>query len=249
MKNLYITLIAAFILIATGNVQAKTHFIHTDHLGTPLAMTDSTQAVTWQAEYTPFGEAIIDPASTAELNLRFPGQYYDEETGLHYNYFREYDPETGRYVQSDPIGLVAGPNTYAYVHGNPLRYIDPLGLAACDCKTADCPFIQPYDSDPMWRRAGGGWLFHCGFTVIQENRDPTPECPAAECVYKDRRLIDPNGFYGDCAGTPDQYPVSDPINKYFWHFLVDSDGPASNWNALRRSLSHHLSPISQPSRF
>jgi RHS repeat-associated protein len=61
-------------------------------------------------------------------NLRFPGQYYQTETGLNYNYFRDYDPQTGRYVESDPIGLKAGVNTYAYAAADPLTYFDPLGL-------------------------------------------------------------------------------------------------------------------------
>jgi len=63
------------------------------------------------------------------LNLRFAGQQYDGETGFHYNYFRTYDPATGRYITSDPIGLNGGLNTYAYVTNNPLRYIDPTGEA------------------------------------------------------------------------------------------------------------------------
>ena len=61
-------------------------------------------------------------------NLRFPGQYFDSETGTHYNYFRDYDPRVGRYLQSDPLGLRAGVNTFGYVSQQPLAYIDPLGL-------------------------------------------------------------------------------------------------------------------------
>jgi len=74
--------------------QADTFFFHNDHLGTPQAVTNSTQQVVWQADYDPFGE-VNETVSLDEQNLRFPGQYFDAETGLHYNYFRDYDPFDG----------------------------------------------------------------------------------------------------------------------------------------------------------
>ncbi len=104
-------------------------YVHNDHLGTPQAITDENQIIVWQAEYDPFGKATVT-TETITNNIRFPGQYFDQETGLHYNYYRYYDPQTGRYIISDPIGLQGGLNTYAYVRGNPLSYSDPYGLAA-----------------------------------------------------------------------------------------------------------------------
>lgn len=106
------------------------YYYVTDHLGTPAKVVDSNNAVVWEAEYLPFGKAEI-AQEALENNIRFPGQYYDSESGFHYNWYRYYDPSLGRYVQSDPIGLQGGMNTYAYVGGNPLSFIDPLGLAGC----------------------------------------------------------------------------------------------------------------------
>ncbi|MCP4487285.1 MAG: hypothetical protein GY820_08210, partial [Gammaproteobacteria bacterium] len=99
----------------------------TDHLGTPQRVVGRNGAVLWGAVYDAYGEAGIVTASLVN-NLRFPGQYFDSESGLHYNYFRYYDPTTGRYITSDPIGLAGGLNTYGYVGGNPVGAIDPLGL-------------------------------------------------------------------------------------------------------------------------
>ena len=99
----------------------------TDHLNAPTAVTDQNKAVVWEGHRKPFGETEVTVAAI-EQNIRFPGQYFDSETGLHYNYFRDYDPGTGRYLQSDPIGLEGGINTYAYVNGNPLYWFDLFGL-------------------------------------------------------------------------------------------------------------------------
>ena len=105
----------------------KYYWYRNDHLGTPQTLVDSASTVVWQARYTAFGKADIQ-VETIENHLRFPGQYFDAETGLHYNFHRYYDPEIGRYTQVDPIGLAGGINSYAYVGMNPTGGIDPLGL-------------------------------------------------------------------------------------------------------------------------
>lgn len=79
-------------------------YFHNDHLGTPQVLTNDSQNIVWNAAYTPFGGVDIS-VQTVENPFRLPGQYYDQETGLHYNYFRYYNPTTGRYITPDPIGL------------------------------------------------------------------------------------------------------------------------------------------------
>ena len=119
-------------------LQGKTIYaIHTDHLGTPQAVTDPNQTIVWQAAYEPFGRAHVnaDPDRDGKpftLNLRLPGQYYDEETETHYNYARDYDPRTGRYLTPDPLGIEAGVNPYTYVSNDPLQKIDLYGTYEID---------------------------------------------------------------------------------------------------------------------
>jgi RHS repeat-associated protein len=102
------------------------YYYHNDHLGTPQVLTDGNGNIVWKAAYTPFGDAAISIA-TVENPFRFPGQYYDQETGLHYNYFRYYNPQTGRYITPDPIGLTGGIDLFTYVN-NPINVMDPFGL-------------------------------------------------------------------------------------------------------------------------
>jgi RHS repeat-associated protein len=111
------------------------YYIHTDHLNTPRRITSSsTNAIVWRWDSDPFGTAAANQNPSGNgtqfvYNPRFPGQYYDAETGLNYNYARGYDSAIGRYVESDPIGLNGGSySTYAYVRGNPVKGVDPLGL-------------------------------------------------------------------------------------------------------------------------
>ncbi|MBS4098809.1 MAG: RHS domain-containing protein, partial [Sulfuricella sp.] len=118
----------AMILTSTAN-----YYVHPDHLGTPRLVYNAAGTVIWRWNSDPFGAtpANEDPDGNGvkfTFNLRFPGQYFDKESNLHYNYFRDYDPSIGRYVQGDPIGLKGGMNVYGYVGGNPLSFVDPYGL-------------------------------------------------------------------------------------------------------------------------
>ena len=125
---------SAPVAITVGAVQAKLYFIHTDHLNTPRLISDDQQRTVWRWDNTdPFGGNPPDENPSGlgvfEFPLRFPGQYADRETNLHYNMARDYWTDGGRYIQSDPIGLAAGLNLYAYVDGNPLSFSDLLGFA------------------------------------------------------------------------------------------------------------------------
>ncbi|MTV36234.1 RHS repeat-associated core domain-containing protein [Duganella radicis] len=123
------------VLKSSGTPSPAIYYVYNDHLATPRVITDSaSNNVVWNwIDTDPFG--MTQPNETLSgarvgFNMRFPGQYFDSETALHYNYFRDYDPQTGRYIQSDPIGIEGGINTYGYVGGNPLSHIDPNGLQA-----------------------------------------------------------------------------------------------------------------------
>ena len=123
------------------------YYVHTDQLNAPRVITQpSTNTIAWRWDTDPFGSAAPDqnPASlgTFTYNLRFPGQYYQAETGINYNYARDYDPQTGRYIEPDPIGLAGGSwSTYAYVGGNPVSFVDRLGLSQ-SCPTCQQSFID-----------------------------------------------------------------------------------------------------------
>jgi RHS repeat-associated protein len=126
------TTVSAAVTITVNSGVAQMYYIVPDHLNTPRMIADSTGTTVWRWDQgEPFGNDVPNnnPAGLGafDFNLRFPGQYFDRETGLAYNVDRDYDSRVGRYVQSDPIGLIGGLNPYSYVRGNPIGLTDPTG--------------------------------------------------------------------------------------------------------------------------
>lgn len=143
------------------------YYVHTDHLNSPRRISrPSDNVIVWRWDSDPFGTtaASQDPdgdSTNFVYNHRFPGQYYDAETGLDYNYFRDYDAQTGRYVESDPIGLKGGINTYAYAGSDAIDSHDPDGLIGRrrigdPDVTRACSYY-----DDACRRSGGKCNYSC----------------------------------------------------------------------------------------
>lgn len=120
------------------------YYLHSDHLNTPRMATNQNKTLLWSWNSDAFGTGGVNGDAhgnkpSLDMPLRFPGQIYDAHTAMNYNYFRDYDPNTGRYIQSDPIGLKGGINTYTYVGGNPITRKDPMGLDWF--RPADHPYV------------------------------------------------------------------------------------------------------------
>lgn len=139
--------------MAAGGVDV--YFVHPDHLDTPRVVVNALNQPVWRWDSAPFGDTAANEQPSGGLpaftfNLRFPGQQYDRETGTHYNYFRDYEPGSGRYVQSDPIGLNDGFAIYSYTRQDPIAYFDVSGLkrGAKDKKCNDCSKVNVKDFEP-----------------------------------------------------------------------------------------------------
>ncbi|HZR03992.1 MAG TPA: RHS repeat-associated core domain-containing protein [Burkholderiales bacterium] len=199
---------------------SSAYFVHADHLDTPRVVTNAANTIIWRWDSDPFGffAASEDPDGNAQsftMNLRFPGQYFDKETNLHYNTFRDYDPQIGRYVQSDLIGLQGGANTYGYVGQNPARNADRLGLSplqdgAATSGTAYVPgLFDVFVPGTPANKAFGRSIAQIG-KAIRERCSPGDDAERCKDVLTNCRKIcldqytrDPNGLPGtgsDYAG-------------------------------------------------
>lgn len=135
-------------LVGVYSASAGLGYVQTDHLGRPERVTNGAQQTVWSAANYGFGRTVLQDAMGG-LNLGFPGQYIDAESGLWQNGFRDYDNRLGRYLESDPVGLLGGINTYAYAHDNPVNRVDPIGLddTACMYDQSNCRGSGPYKAE------------------------------------------------------------------------------------------------------
>ncbi|SFN52726.1 RHS repeat-associated core domain-containing protein [Izhakiella capsodis] len=134
-------------IVQRASMEPEIYYYHTDQIGTPREMTSSEGKIVWRTGYMAWGKTRIHDRSqknkdaSPAQSLRFQGQYYDEESGLHYNRYRYYDPDTGRFISQDPLGLAGGENSYQYAP-NPTVWVDPLGLMNTSGVSGDSSFSQ-----------------------------------------------------------------------------------------------------------
>jgi len=166
-KNEYIYLDGTPLTVINAT---QTLYIHTDHLRTPRRLADENANIVWSWESKAFGESKA--VGSVEFNLRFAGQYYDDETSTHYNINRDYDPQIGRYLQSDPIGFDGGVNSYGYVGGNPLGAVDEMGL------------LLSVANLKKNLKASAGWR------ALKEYATTTKKYSATKKITKNQRLKD-----------------------------------------------------------
>ncbi|SFF52438.1 RHS repeat-associated core domain-containing protein [Dyella marensis] len=201
-------------VVDTTDTASIVSYVHSDGLNTPRVVTDGTGATIWQWGYqaNPFGEKTPSTAGMA-LNLRHPGQYYDAESGGYHNQQRDYDPATGRYRQSDPIGQQGGRNTYAYVAGNPLRYTDPTGTQAT------MPWVEPW----IGGRIGAPidvtpWMESRARGQTDPIQDVLPTDPGRDCN-------------GNCKPCPPGWSWAAPgdehgsTSDWHWHWIEYNQNP------------------------
>jgi RHS repeat-associated protein len=184
-------------------------YIAPDHLGAPHQITDASGAAAWLWNHDPFGTG--DATGAFGYELRFPGQFFDQSTKLHYNYFRDYDPGTGAYIESDPIGLQGGVNTFADVGGNPINLIDPAGDAGSHpqppAPQLPAPPVAPgYGTTSCAHYAAqcqaNGGLYYCQLAPLVCSN--FPNCSWSTCVrqclqIEDAKYCNHTGHESDVA--------------------------------------------------
>ena len=211
---------------AAGDLQ----WVLSDQVGQPQKLLDASAALLWDRIAHPFGDtyAQVTGMETDEPQ-RFPGQRFEQLTGLHYNYFRDYDPSLGRYIQADPTGLRGGLNIYLYAKANPYKYIDPTGevaiaddaavalllLAAGACVATDC--VNTIIEILGYCYEGAMNLIALMSGSSESDDDEDPKTPLDEDEHVD--LTDPRGrehiLDGDATGGGHRHGTGNPGKSEF----------------------------------
>lgn len=225
---------------------AQNFYIHTDQINTPRVITRGADGVVvWRWESDPFGNTAATEDADGDgiafnFNLRFPGQYYDKESGLNYNWNRYYDPATGRYTQSDPIGQLGGLNVYAYVGSNPNSHIDPVGL--------DAIYIN-YDYYPVSTPIGKLPLGHGGVVAVDPSTGNTKYYEFGR--YGDSKGVvrgSPNIKVPNVVIGKDGLPTQDSLDVLY-SFLSQNLGHGVNVTATYYSNSDYQGTIKYAEQF
>ena len=237
------------------------YFVRTDHIGRPTIATDAAGIVVWTVAYRPFGE--VDVSTGTPISLRFPGQWFQVESGLHQNWMRDYDPTLGRYLQADPLGLVDGASVYGYALQNPGRYTDPRGEYCVTLNgTTTCRVKEKYEfSFPKpsgWPNNGGfapgnNWYHLYDKSVIDRANLYDVECLMRGLIA----MPDPAPSNGANAGGTSNYAnpggwgeafglnpvtgyvVNDPVSGYSGIVNVTEQGHALSHGIVVRLATPH----------
>jgi len=211
------TLIA--VLTNSTTAEPRVYYAYSDHLNAARVIVNAVGDVRWRWISEPFGttaaETIPNSLENLVVNLRFPGQYFDKESGLSYNYFRDYDGTTGRYVQSDPIGLNGGINTYAYVDSNPLAFADPTGTTKV---------ILVKETDPVYPAAVAHWD-DPNLCIVISHGSPNSvnqmkaDQLAATLVSKGCKKSQPI-ILDACRAGQGEYSIAEQLAKRHWNASV-----------------------------
>jgi RHS repeat-associated protein len=171
------------------------YYVRTDHIGRPVFATNGSGTKVWDASYLPFGG--VHTSSGSNIDLRFPGQWFQSEAGLQQNWMRDYDPTLGRYIQADPLGLVDGASVYNYALQNPGRYVDPRGER---CYSYSLP-----DGNTGIRCTGGSTYNPSGaaslYSPASNIRDPWPELEECKKSCLDEPWLEMNSWIGGTRGA------------------------------------------------
>jgi len=222
----------------------STYHYHLDHLGTPRELTDTDGRIVWSARYRAYGNLALADVEAIDNPLRFQGQYYDQETGLHYNLNRYYDPNAGRFIHQDLIGLEGGNNLYQYAP-NPIDWVDPFGLT-CKQHLDVALKRQGYKSGDQYPSGFKEKWSENGYDYEVRIHGPDSKAPpgsnsATGTTYRVARRsqgLNANGQgsgweYGDAAGNwyPTSFLKTAPVN------------PAANVAASATHIPIPLTPI------